>query len=137
MSNIDLRGLSASDVKAALACIKKLFPNLNVPDTFDFAYLENLITGNEAGGATSAFTGGLTFSNTLYEGPLLDNQIGGLAITVLHEVLHSNQNPWRRFITKWQENLGDDSHNSEALEMVIQSHLDECIKKTRKGDRCE
>lgn len=81
LSSIDPRGLSASDIKAALACIKKLFPNLNVPDTFDFAYLENLVTGNEAGGATSPFTGAVTFSNSLYEGPLLDNQIGGFPPT--------------------------------------------------------
>ena len=137
LSFIDTMGLSAADVAMALECVSELFPNLKVPSTFSFGDLKNPFTGNGAGGSTNAFTGALTFSRSMYGGKLANGDLGGLAITVTHEVMHSNQSFADRFTTKWQENFGNDSHNDEALQAVIRTRVDDCIKKKRDGKMCQ
>ena len=121
----------------ALECVRELFPNLKVPSAFSFGDLKNPFTGNEAGGSSNAFTGSLTFSRNKYGGVLSNGDIGGLSITVTHEVMHANQGFSDRFTTKLQENLGNDSHNDEALQAVIRTRVDECLKKKRDGKICK
>jgi RHS repeat-associated protein len=67
-----------------------------------------------------------------------DGEVGGMTITILHEIMHINQNIVAYGITNLLERAGNEAHNDEAFSQVNSLGLDrKAIDLRQKRCRCE